>query len=171
MGLKSNCIMLCTHSTALETPTAHTWTLIRTHLTAALKHTSYLLDIGRKLHFCFGPLQLPLLCTDSNQYVCKKLKGDSISVPVSAGSLRRLYRRLTDPPNDSDWTAPYFPTIWEHRQKFNQFQCETNSCASSFWCMIISYRQLCKNGLTCQSPKTLQFLYIQTPEWKDSDLK
>lgn len=124
--------MLYTHSTALKTPTAHIYTLIRTHLTAAFKHTSYLLDTGRKLHFCFGPLQLPLLCTDSDQYVCKKLTGDSTSVPVSAGSLRQLYRHLTNPPNDSGWIGPCFPTTWEHRQKFNQFQCQTNSCASSF---------------------------------------
>lgn len=111
----------------------HTYTLIRTQLTATFKHTSYLLDTDRKLHFCFGPLQLPLLCTDSDQYVCKKLTGDSTSVPVSAGSLRQLYRHLTNPPNDSGWIGPYFPTTWEHRQKFNQFQCQTNSCASSFF--------------------------------------
>lgn len=91
--------MLYTHSTVLKIPNAH---FIMTHLKATFQHTSHLLDIGRRLHFCFGPPQLPPLCTDSDQCVCRKLKGDRISVPVSAGSLQQPCRHLTNPQNGSD---------------------------------------------------------------------
>lgn len=165
--------MLCTHSTALKTPDAHIYTFLRIHLIDILKNTLYLLDIGRKLHFCFGPPQLPLLCTDSNRCVCKKLKGDSISVPVSVGSLQQPCRRLTNPQNDSDWTAPYFPTTWEQRLR-NVIIAVPNKQL----CFILLMNDVYVNSFRTDecvhskagTPNTLRFLYIQTLEWKDSDL-
>lgn len=96
---------------SLKVANAYIYIIIRIHTKAIVKYTSYSLGTGRTLRFYFGPLQLPQLCTDSSQYVCKRLKGDSISVPVSAEILRQQCQRLINLQSGSDLTVPCFPAI------------------------------------------------------------
>ena len=101
--------------------------IIWIHVKATIEHASYLLDIGRTLRSYSAPLQPPQLCTDSSRCVCKRLKGDSISVPVSAEILLQQYQHLVDLQSGSDWTVPYFPaTCGEHRLKTIKSRTETN---------------------------------------------